>query len=436
MNNKVFENINHTKNYIDSFLSKKYSPKFNSNFYLASTSNSVGNYFLKKIFKVNKKNFFKNVFLDIIYGLKISGKIEKNNMLDKEFSKIIFSWGFKKNFNEDGSFNDKYFNINSSSKKNFLWFIIYMDKKIPDKIDNNIIIFKVYGNPFFNFLSWLKFIFLNLRFLIKGVDFFLHNISSYNFLSKRLITSSKETFSKNYNEILFPYEGQPFQNEIIKYFRFNYNKVKITGYIHSPPLAVPTNLIYKNSCPDKIFLNGSDQRFCFENILGWPSNKIVMIPSLRFKEKVSDLNNSIFLPNVVNSPNKILNSLFFINDKIVKLSNFEIKNHPASTRNKVNLKLIDKINFFFNTIEKKSMNKTKKLIFIGNSGAIIEFLERGYEVIQICENSLFEYYSNNIWKSIESEEIGKDIFTYKLKEKGNLISFGKAGTNIDTILNN
>ena len=275
MKNSILENVIQTKNYLDSFLSKKFSPEYNSNIYLASYTNSIGNFFLKKIFKINNNNFLKNIFFDIMSGLKISGKIIKSNSLEKNFSKIIFSWGFKKNFTNDGSFNDRYFDINSSDKKNFLWFIIYMDEKIPDKITDNIVIFKVYGNLFNNIFTWIKFIFLNIRYIFKGSDFFLHNISSLNFLSKKLINSSKKIFLKDFNEILFPYEGQPFQNEIIKYFRKNKNKVKITGYIHSPPLAVPTNFIYKDSSPDRIFLCGSDQKFCFEKNFGWPKNKIV-----------------------------------------------------------------------------------------------------------------------------------------------------------------
>ena len=119
-----------------------------------------------------------------------------------------------------------------------------MDKKIPDKIDDNIVIFKVYDNFFYNILTWIKFILLNTINIFKGIDFFLHNISSSNFLSKKLINSSKKIFLKDFNEILFPYEGQPFQNEIIRHFRNSKNKVKITGYIHAPPMAVPTNFIY------------------------------------------------------------------------------------------------------------------------------------------------------------------------------------------------
>ena len=51
-------------------------------------------------------------------------------------------------------------------------------------------------------------------------------------------------------------------------------------------------------------------------------------------------------------------------------------------------------------------------IFIGASGGIIEALERGYKVIQICEIPIFEAYSNKIWKSIKgnmSAFAGEDL---------------------------
>ena len=41
-------------------------------------------------------------------------------MDDKKYSELIFTWGEKKQFKLDGSFNDKYFKINSKTDpKNF-----------------------------------------------------------------------------------------------------------------------------------------------------------------------------------------------------------------------------------------------------------------------------------------------------------------------------
>ena len=328
MDSKVLDNIFKTKNYLDSYRSKKYSSQTNSNFYLASYANSIGYYVLKKIFN-SKNNFFANIYIiisDILFGINISGKIIKNKVNIKKFSKMIFSWSIKDNFNEDGSFNDKYFNINSTLKKDFLWIIIYLDHEKPKNLSNNIILFNVYGNKISNIYSWLKFIISNTKNLLKGFDYFLFNISSYSFLSKKLVSSSNFFFLDNCEKIIFPYEGQPFQNEIIKFFKNKDNKTKIIGYVHGPPMAVPTNFIFKDNCPDKIFLSGDDQKYCFEKILGWPSERIAIVPSLRFREEIKKIENTIFLPYVIKNSKEILNNLDFINKRIINLNNFKIKN--------------------------------------------------------------------------------------------------------------
>ena len=75
------------------------------------------------------------------------------------------------------------------------------------------------------------------------------------------------------------------------------------------------------------------------------------------------------------------------------------------------------------------------MIFIGASGAIIEALERGSEVIQICETPLFDVYSSKIWSSIKTKKIEKNIYTYKLKKRGNLIKLGNKKNNLKKIFN-
>ena len=117
-------------------------------------------------------------------------------------------------------------------------------------------------------LSWFKFLLFNLPKIFKGFDYFLVNISSFNFFSKKIIFSLRNVFDSKYKEIIIPYEGQPFQNSIIKFLKKKNSKILITGYIHSPPVAVPTNFRHKQLSPDRLFLNGKDQLFCFNKILG------------------------------------------------------------------------------------------------------------------------------------------------------------------------
>ena len=51
----------------------------------------------------------------------------------KKFKKISITWGYKESFSETGHFCDLYSNLSSRSDQSILWFIIYMDKKIPPK---------------------------------------------------------------------------------------------------------------------------------------------------------------------------------------------------------------------------------------------------------------------------------------------------------------
>ena len=75
--------------------------------------------------------------------------------------------------------------------------------------------------------------------------------------------------------------------------------------------------------------------------------------------------------------------------------------------------------------KEKNLKSNKNLsIFIGSTGAIIEALERGIKVIQICEFPLLDVYSSNLWKNIIVNKIAENIYTYKLKKKGRLIKLG------------
>ena len=117
-----------------------------------------------------------------------------------------------------------------------------MDNDLPKKIQPNLILVKTKGNRIYNLSSWLKFLLLNIPKIFKNFDFFLVNISSFNYFSKKIIILLKKILNKNYKKIIIPFEGQPFQNEIIKFFKNKNKRTLITGYIHSPPAS--SNKLY------------------------------------------------------------------------------------------------------------------------------------------------------------------------------------------------
>ena len=86
-------------------------------------------------------------------------------------------------------------------------------------------------------------------------------------------------------------------------------------------------------------------------------------------------------------------------------------------------------------VPNKNRNKENFLIFIGSSGAIIEALERGNKVIQICDRPILDAYSDKIWSSIKRTKLANNIFIYDLKKKGDLIKLGSNLKNLSKIFN-
>ena len=80
----------------------------------------------------------KNTFSGIFFSCS---RIYKNK---KKFNydNIIFTWANFKNFNQNGSLDDRYFNINSRQTQSTLWIVIYLDAKVPKIFDKNILIYK------------------------------------------------------------------------------------------------------------------------------------------------------------------------------------------------------------------------------------------------------------------------------------------------------
>jgi hypothetical protein len=440
MQNDQINLLKSAKIFLSSFRNINIFPQKNSIFYFATYSEFIGSFILNSFLNKKDKKYFKNfkiIVKDIFYSLNYVNcqifkpyKIITNN-------KIIVTWAFEKNFNKDGSINDRYFNVNSNSTKNTLWFVIYLSKKNPSKIKNNIVLMKPETLKSFNVFKVIGALIKNFKYAFKNVKYYLALSSNHNFFAELFLKNIEPYLGNNIRFVLMPYEAQPFQNKLVDYINKQKKKIKTIGYIHSPPLALPANFIYKNSSPDKIILNGIDQFYCFTKILGWKKSRIKILPSLRFIQSNKKIKNTVFLPLKVRNIETIISSLKFLNNKkFINLKKFKVKNHPASTFSKINIETIQRVkNLKMLLNNQKNFFKKDYLIFIGNSGGIIEALERGSNVIQICENNIYDSYSSKIWKSIVVKKIHENIFMYKLKKKGNLIKLGKKRKNLNSLFN-
>ena len=214
---------------------------------------------------------FNIILRDILYGSYYFSNNIKEYIKNKNFKIIVVSWAKKENFKKNGIFKDKYFNVtNKYKKKSILWYLVYLDKNLPNKISENIILYQPIKNKFPNLILLLVYILRNLKNIFISLEYFVFSISSQSILADQISKNfSKYTNSnKEIKNVYIPYEGQPFQNEIIRLIKNYIPKAKITGYIHAPPQPIPTNLLKKCNKPHTIIVNGNDQKNCMNKLLG------------------------------------------------------------------------------------------------------------------------------------------------------------------------
>tara|TARA_Y100000591_G_C21821415_1_gene693856 strand:+ start:590 stop:1924 length:1335 start_codon:yes stop_codon:yes gene_type:complete len=430
---------------VRNYLKKLRENQSNDNSYLhyLNPNSNLGVLLLKSILGA-KQNFFLNfitVIKETLYSLNYINYKIFSHQTYFNYKKLIITWGFEDDFKKDGSFFDRYFKINSKNLKDSLWIVIYKGKNLPRKIQKNIFIIKPFDKISFNIFPILKLIFVNLHFLIKDKNLFISSISNQNFFANIFYREVNKLINKNVSTILIAYEGQIFQNKLLKFVSKNFKNITSIGYVHSPPMAAPYNLIYKESSPKKIVLSGKDQIHCFTKYLGWKKSKIIFLPSFRFNKLRSVMVNKIFLPLSVLNEEKIFQSLKILhNKKILNLKKFKIKNHPMALNTRKNNLLVKHLKTSLRLLQNNEIKnyKNNSLIFIGISGAIIEALENGFNVIHISDDPQLDIFSEKFWPSLKKQKIYSNIFSYKLVKKQHLIKFGKLANNkknIDFLIN-
>ena len=421
-------------------IEKKYKNiDITSNFYPISSASSIGFNLLKKFDKKNPASFVSSILIvlkDILYSLNYFNYeiVNDNNKFD--YNKIIFTWANNKNFFHNGSIYDPYFNVCSSELKKTLWFVIFLGKKRPKKIKENIVLLLPKTKKSFNIFVLMLYVIKKIPLIFKSKKFFLPSISNHTFLAEIITKSANKFFNKKVEKIFMPYEGQPFQTKLISIIKKNHKTIKVIGYIHSPPLALPSNLIFRKCCPHKLILNSYDQKYCFSKFLGWKKKNLIYFPSFRFRKNNSKYKNLIFFPLQVKNEKAVLDNLNYLHiKKIINLRNYKIKIHPTNLFSEKNKKIVFRFYKFFKNTEKyKKKHNSKFLIYIGNSGAAIESLERGNKVIHITEDNLLDMYSRSLWPNIKVIKIKENVYIYEINKKNKLIHLGNKKNSLKKFL--
>ena len=110
------------------------------NIYFPTFSDSIGLFQIFRLFKfkINFFNFYIKIMKNTLSGIFFSCSRIYKNRKKFNYDNIIFTWANFKNFNHNGSLDDRYFNINSRQTQSTLWIVIYLDTKVPKILDKNI----------------------------------------------------------------------------------------------------------------------------------------------------------------------------------------------------------------------------------------------------------------------------------------------------------
>ena len=388
------------------------------------------------------------LLLKNILSISVNAEYEviRNSSKVKDNKILILTWGFKNNFNQDGTLFDRYFKESSNEIPNSHWILLSMDGYVPNNLSDNITVVRI-KKGFFKYLFFyfikvvIKKIF-ECQFSLKKIFHYLNFYSHLaDFVSKIV---KEELVGKNYKILLLPYEGQPFQlTSIIEAKKID-QKIKTLGYIHTVLTPNPCEYIYRKGSPDYILIHGRANSEILEKTLYWPKNKIIFTESLRFREDQDrKLSNIIFTPTTIDDHKKYLNEF----EKFVKSSPdgyfpiLRIRSHPAGGASSQQIKhdnfknKLESIMKLYHDRFSKTPKRQNIGIFFGVTASIFEALESGVEdIIHICGDPIFESHSQEIWPNLTVEQKSENLFSYKLKNKGKYIAFGSKKNILNELL--
>jgi len=435
--NEIFKNQEEIIYFVKKYLEK--CKKANINIFNSSVCfftnyrGTLGNATLKLKFR-GYKYFFYYIKIFILHMLSIATLSNyystKKKFNNKNFKHLIVSNATRKDFKNNGSYFDSYFQTNTRSMPKVLWFLNCVDNYMPSKFDKNIILFGRKKNVRkFNIIFFIKTLFntiFNCNFSIRKIyTNFLFFSQFSKIINKKIL---KEVSDGKFNSVVHLYEAQPFQNDILTKIKKINKKIKTVGFYHTALHAVPIGLIHKPTSLDKLLITGAYNKKYLIKYFNWPSKKIKVIPSPRYKKtNIPNMSGLIFLPYDFLSIEKIVEEFknYLENSETNSINFLKIKNHPHKLNSRKHNKLImelNKVMVVYKNRFSKRKNIEKKSIFVGPTTSLILALEMNINVVHICEDPIFDCYNEGFWKILRVFQISKNTFVYKLRKKQNLIN--------------
>ena len=163
---------------------------------------------------------------------------------------MVLTYFYPENLKKNGSYDDRYFGVNTDSNKNIIWVLIPTKFEKKKKVKSNIIILDRKSKKFTR--NFLFAIFLFVLNFFRSL--FFMNIEKIKFTETLFSKSLSEIInnllvSNNISRLILPYEAQPHQHHLINKIKKNQKKNEYNRlHAHSYP-TITIRLYQKTRAP-------------------------------------------------------------------------------------------------------------------------------------------------------------------------------------------
>ncbi|HEU4780040.1 MAG TPA: hypothetical protein VFS58_09175 [Steroidobacteraceae bacterium] len=345
------------------------------------------------------------------------------------FDNLIISWALPGDFDSQGGYSDRYFGLAARDVPRTLWFLLLVDGSPPLKLAPNVRIFcrdtldararcanatpiRVQGVSARDALPRPR--------RCSSIVAHAHAVAEAITIELRRTTIRK---------VLVPYEGQPFQHAAFLAAKRHDPKIETIGYMHAVLPALPTDYVFRAGAPERLLVNGTGQAEILSGQLGWPAQNVQAIPSLRYaRDREPAFAGRVLLPYACDSEAIAVAFEAYVRAAPEgSMPRWEVRIHPVmagDARHRALAQRLEAIAGRYASRMCEDPEVARQTVIFGATAAVIEALERGFEVVHICSVPLFERHSTQIWTHLEVQELAPGVYRYRLRVPGAYITFG------------
>lgn len=347
------------------------------------------------------------------------------------FHQMIVSWALPGDFDTQGVYTDRYFGLRSCETPRVLWFLMLLSGSAPDELPENVRVSLPTASAGSHRRHRCGDLARTRCQAPAGRVSCGSRLSGTARRAKTIAAAVQHELKRGtIRQVVMPYEAQPFQHAINLAVKAQDHNIATLGYIHSMLPALPTDFLLRSGAPDRLLVHGVGQAEILVRHLGWPVERLEVIPSLRYqRHSATAFAGRILLPYSFADAEAVVRALEAIMRSAAPASmpQWEVRNHPVMADSVKHAELqrrLRKVLEQFADRMSSDESVSRQTVIIGATSAVIEALERGLDVVHICVDPLFETHSQAIWTHLDVQDIGNNAYRYRLHERGSYIALG------------